>query len=64
MGTDPTDSVVDGWGRAHDVANLYVIDGSVFVTSSGLNPTATIAALALRTADHLVAQRHNQPVGS
>ena len=64
MGTDPNDSVVDGWGRAHDVANLYVIDGSVFVTSSGLNPTATIAALALRTADHMVAERSNQPVAN
>jgi choline dehydrogenase-like flavoprotein len=64
MGTDPAGSVVDGWGRAHDVANLYVIDGSVFVTSSGLNPTATIAALALRTADHMVSERSTQPVAS
>jgi choline dehydrogenase-like flavoprotein len=62
MGTDPADSVVDQHGRAHDVPNLYVVDGSVFVTSSGLNPTATIAALALRTADHLVAGRASQPV--
>jgi choline dehydrogenase-like flavoprotein len=64
MGTDATDSVVDGWGRAHDVPNLYVIDGSVFVTSSGLNPTATIAALALRTADHMVSERFTQPVAN
>jgi choline dehydrogenase-like flavoprotein len=62
MGNDPADSVVDQWGRAHDVPNLYVIDGSVFVTSSGLNPTATIAALALRTSDRLIAERSNQPV--
>jgi choline dehydrogenase-like flavoprotein len=62
MGEDPTNSVVDQWGQAHDVPNLYVIDGSVFVTSSGLNPTATIAALALRTADHLVANRAQQRV--
>ena len=62
IGEDPRDSVVDQWGRAHDVPNLYVVDGSVFVTSSGLNPTATIAALALRTADHLAAERANQPV--
>jgi choline dehydrogenase-like flavoprotein len=62
MGTDPSNSVVDQWGRAHDVPNLYLIDGSVFATSSGLNPTATICALALRTVDHLIAERGQQPV--
>jgi choline dehydrogenase-like flavoprotein len=60
MGTDPTTSVVDQWGRSHDVPNLYVIDGSIFVTSSGVNPTATIMALALRAVEHLIAQRRNQ----
>ena len=54
MGDDPAESVVDRWGFAHDVPNLGIIDGSVFVTSSGMNPTATIAALALRTAEHLL----------
>lgn len=54
MGDDPASSVVDWWGRAHDVANLYVVDGSVFVTSGGVNPTSTIMALALRTADRMV----------
>lgn len=34
MGDDPETSVVDRWGRSHDVANLYVVDGSVFVTSA------------------------------
>ena len=62
MGDDPGSSVVDRWGRAHDVPNLYVIDGSVFVTSGGVNPTSTIVALALRVADHLVEQRANQAV--
>ena len=42
MGADPTTSVVDQWGRAHDVPNLFIYDGSVFVTSSGFNPTGTI----------------------
>jgi choline dehydrogenase-like flavoprotein len=62
MGVDPGTSVVDGWGRCHDVPNLYVIDGSVWPTSAGMNPTATIAALALRFADHLIEERRNQTV--
>ncbi len=57
MGVDPERSVVDPFGRAHDVANLFVIDASVFVTSAAINPTATAQALALRTADHIVATR-------
>src|SRR5439155_22475171 len=39
MGTDPARSVVTEWGRAHDVKNLFIIDGSLFVTSGGVNPT-------------------------
>jgi choline dehydrogenase-like flavoprotein len=62
MGSDPATAVVDGWGRCHDVANLYIFDGSIWPTSSGMNPTATIAALALRCAEHLVEQRRNQKV--
>jgi choline dehydrogenase-like flavoprotein len=62
MGNDPATSVVDAWGRCHDVPNLFIFDGSIWPTSSGMNPTATIAALALRCADHLVASRAHQPV--
>lgn len=51
MGNDPRMSVVDAWNRAHDVPNLYVVDGSSFTTGSGVNPTSTIGALALRAAD-------------
>lgn len=44
-----------------DVPDLYICDGSVFVTSSGVNPRLTIQALAARTADHLVAAgRHRE----
>ncbi|GAA1610763.1 GMC family oxidoreductase [Kribbella sancticallisti] len=57
MGDDPAGSVVDQWGRCHDVENLFVIDGSTFPTASGVNPTATIAAAALRSIRHLIAQR-------
>jgi choline dehydrogenase-like flavoprotein len=60
MGTDPATSVVDPWGRCHDVPNLFVYDGSVWPTSSGMNPTATIAALALWCAEHLVKNRRKQ----
>ena len=53
MGDDPANSVVDRWGRAHDVPNLFVIDGSIFTTGACINPTTTIESLALRTADYL-----------
>ena len=53
MGTDPERSVVNEWGRSHDVKNLFVIDGSLFVTSAGVNPTRTIGALALYVADSM-----------
>jgi choline dehydrogenase-like flavoprotein len=62
MGVDPGSSVVDGWGRTHDIPNLFIFDGSIWPTSSGMNPTATIAALALRCADHLARNRSNQEV--
>ena len=51
MGLDPACSVVNEWGRAHDVKNLFVVDGSIFVTSAGVNPTRTIQALALYITD-------------
>jgi choline dehydrogenase-like flavoprotein len=53
MGTDPATSVVDADCRTHDHENLYVASSSVFTTGGAMNPTLTIAALALRLADHL-----------
>jgi len=53
MGTDPDRSVVSEWGRSHDVKNLFIVDGSLFVTSGGVNPTSTIQALALYVADQI-----------
>jgi choline dehydrogenase-like flavoprotein len=64
MGVDPATSVVNPWGCCHDLPNLYIFDGSIWPTSSGMNPTATIAALALRCADHLVNHRRHQKVPS
>jgi choline dehydrogenase-like flavoprotein len=52
MGSDPRTSVVDGAGEAHRVKNLFVADGSLFPSASGVNPMVTIAAFA-----HYVAQQ-------
>ncbi|QEC50678.1 GMC family oxidoreductase [Baekduia soli] len=51
MSECPQDGVVDAWGRAHDVPNLFVSDGSVFTTGAAANPTLTIVALAIRQAE-------------
>jgi choline dehydrogenase-like flavoprotein len=59
MGNDPETSVVNGWGRAHDVRNLFIVDGSVFVTSGGVNPTTTLQAVALYIADKVKANLAN-----
>ena len=53
MGNDPERSVVNGWGRSHDVKNLFIVDGSIFVTAGAVNPTSTIQALALYIGDSI-----------
>ncbi|MEP7244328.1 MAG: GMC family oxidoreductase [Gammaproteobacteria bacterium] len=53
MGNDPASSVVDKYHRTHDVRNLFLCDGSSFVTSGRGQPTMTIQALAFRAADHI-----------
>lgn len=53
MGDDPAASVVNRDLRAHEVSNLYVVGGGVFVTGSSLQPSLTIAALAIRAAEHI-----------
>ena len=53
MGSNPDTSVVDANCRTHDAPNVYVADGGPFVTQSDKNPTWTILALAMRTAEHL-----------
>jgi choline dehydrogenase-like flavoprotein len=54
FGTDPETSVLDPYCRSHDVGNLFVVDGSFFPSSAAVNPGLTIAAQALRVADHIV----------
>ena len=61
MGTDPERSVTNRWGEMHDVPNLFVADGSLFVTAGAVNPTHTLQALALRQADHIVATARMRP---
>ena len=56
MGDDPKTSVVNRWQQAHDVSNLFVMDGSVYPSSACQNPTLTIMALASRACDYLVEQ--------
>jgi choline dehydrogenase-like flavoprotein len=53
FGHDPGRSVLDPFGRAHDLDNLYVVDASFFPSSAAVNPALTIAAQALRVGDHL-----------
>jgi choline dehydrogenase-like flavoprotein len=54
FGTDPKTSALDVNCRAHDLENLYVVDGSFFPSSAAVNPALTIMANALRVGDHLV----------
>lgn len=57
MGEDPERSVVDGYGQSHDIDNLFIVDGSVFVTGGAVNPTPTIQAFALRTGAYIANER-------
>ncbi len=54
MGTDPSTSVCDAWGRMHDVPNVMIADSSLFPTGAGYGPTLTLVALAIRNARALV----------
>lgn len=56
MGNDPKTSVLNKFNQAHDVKNLFVVDGSCFVSSGCVNPTLTILALAMRASDYMVEQ--------
>lgn len=57
MGADPERSVVNGYCQTHDIPNLFIVGSSVFPTMAGYPPTATIAALAYRTAEYILRQR-------
>ncbi len=57
MGNNPADSVVDSYGRSHDVPGLHIMDNSVFPSALSINPALTQMALSLRAADHFLATR-------
>lgn len=59
MGDDPKTSVTDSFGRSHDHKNLFIVSSSLFPTAGTINPTLTIAALALRTAEEIARQLKN-----
>ncbi|MEJ2007168.1 MAG: GMC family oxidoreductase [Acidobacteriota bacterium] len=56
MGNDPKTSVLNKFNQAHDIKNLFVADAACFVNSSEKNPTLTILALSMRTADYIAEQ--------
>ena len=61
MADNPRDGVVNRWGQSHDLANLFISDGSQFTTSGAANPTLTIVALAIRQAKYIAeAMRGNE----
>jgi choline dehydrogenase-like flavoprotein len=59
MGHDPATSVLNSWCQSHEVKNLFVVDGGPFVSQADKNPTWTILALAMRTADYIATQRRS-----
>ena len=56
MGTDPKKSVLNQFQQAHDIRNLFVMDGAGFTSTACQNPTLTIMALCVRSCDYLLDQ--------
>ena len=53
MGDNPKTSVLNKWNQSHDIKNLFVVDGSGFVTCGWQNPTMTILSLSMRASEYL-----------
>lgn len=62
MGADPKTSVLNRFNQAHDVKNLFVVDGSSFVSGGSQNPTLTICALSMRAGDYLAEQMRTREI--
>jgi choline dehydrogenase-like flavoprotein len=62
MGDEPRTSVLNKYCQAHEVKNLFVVDGASFVSNPDKNPTLTILALAWRAVDHLMAEMKRRNV--
>jgi len=56
MGDNPKTSVLNKWNQSHDIKNLFVVDGSSFVTGGSQNPTMTILSLSMRASEYLAEQ--------
>jgi choline dehydrogenase-like flavoprotein len=56
MGNDPKTSVLNKWSQSHDIKNLFVVDGSSFVSSGWQNPTITLTTLSMRASEYLAEQ--------
>jgi choline dehydrogenase-like flavoprotein len=63
MGDDPRNSVLNKWRQSHDIKNLFVTDGAAFVSSACQNPTLTMMALSLQTAEYIVDQAKREALG-
>lgn len=59
MGNNPKSSVVNKYGQTHDIDNLFIVDGSVFVTAGAVNPTPTIQAFALWSSQYIINNRQD-----
>ncbi|NEU07401.1 GMC family oxidoreductase [Flavihumibacter sp. R14] len=62
MGDDPKTSALNKWNQAHDCRNLFVVDGAPFVQQGDKNPTWTILALSMRTAEYILDQKKKQNI--
>jgi choline dehydrogenase-like flavoprotein len=62
MGANPKTSVLNRFNQAHDVKNLFVTDGSSFVSGGAQNPTLTILALSMRAAEHIADQMKSRNI--
>ena len=62
MGDDPKKSVLNKWNQSHDIKNLFVVDGSSFVTGGSQNPTMTILALSMRASEYLYDQAQKREI--
>lgn len=60
MGDDPAKSVLNKYNQAHDVKNLFVVDGGAFVSQADKNPTWTILALSMRASEYIVSELKKQ----
>jgi choline dehydrogenase-like flavoprotein len=63
MGSDPKTSVLNGYNQSHDVKNLFVMDGSAFVSGGSQNPTLTILSLAMRSSEYLAGKLSKHELG-